>query len=1363
MRNNKTILWINVLFLLLLNLPISSTVRVQADSLPVVVVSPGHGWKGSLSGASADGIREEEVNFSVATLTYQYLLRCPVQPVLTRETKYDNTRTLVDETAFVNGKNAKVGVSIHADSGSGSSTMAYYTKGGFNDTESTRLANLLTSKIHDRLGIAKGTNLPDSSSRYGRLYIKDWKTPSAIIEMGFIQANRDLLLQHQADYAYAISEAILSFLGIDGGCLSGSIQNTPTTSTKTSNNETTIDDIFSTGQCTNFAAHARSDLFPTMRDTFPGGWSAGNWDNNFAALYSDGSSEYLVDDVPEVGAVIVWDPGVGGANTTAGHVGIVESIIDSGHVSVRDANWGIDGKEKVHDVTLQSGIHFIHTLLYSRQDYERRTGGPFSVVEKEWTGSFRVVNPVRNIYLKSSSEFVLRIDDKVILSAQRPSRSEIYTATIRLMPVSEHKVKLQYWQGTRADGSSDPQPEFTQTWWPNTMANAAEPDGPLQPNYLTSYTPSNPTAGQEVRIDAGASVPGLPGLVSGIEVKVDGNSVGTIPGEAGSFVWNTQNAPVGNHVITLQAKAGDSGDLARKDLTIALSASSSNEGGGGSEQSPSSVCSADTLNAFLSSKGSPMAGEGQSLVEFGQMYDVDPRFIIAISNAESTYGRNGSCATQNHNAWGYGGGWPSCWDFNSWREAIQQVTATVGNSYFKKYNQKTISSFVNPPNGTNPNSPNHCYCCSGCSNWVSNVKSAYSEQGGDPEASLLTFAACGGSTPPVPEDNHAPSRPVLVSPYDWQVLNQPSAQLCAREQGDPDPNDRVKEYFFQILESAQNWDSGWTGAACVNTPDLGDYNYQWRVKVRDTHNTESEWSDRWHFTNQSAPPQQTGKPVLLSPGNGSQMDSSTDVNLRWNELNGASKYRVELWGGQYSNMVPCDWQSSTSCHIGTMWSGTISWHVKALLPSGQETDWSDTWTFTIQTEPLQQVNPPSLSQPVNGQALDPSTEVTLSWNPAPGADTYRVELWGGPYSNMIPCDWQSGTSCKIGTMWPGTMSWHVKARTNDGRESSWSDTWSFTVQENRPPIADRPTLSSPGNGSSMPQSTEVTLTWNAAPNAAQYRVELWGGPYSNMVPCDWQDGTSCKIGTMWPGTMSWHVKARNASGQESDWSDTWSFTIQENRPAAPDRPSLSSPGNGESMAQSSEVILRWNSTNNAVQYKVEVWGGPYSSMTPCDWQGDTSCKIGQMWPGTMSWHVKARSSDGQESDWSDTWTFTIQQPPPPPSNPGFFELVDDLTLRTDSGGWPPQSGNKLIAHIKIRNGGDQPIHIEHVGVRGRRNGNDSWDIGFWTIDLNGKQEWSLDPNNERPLVAGNYSFRISYSLDGVNWNETGPEINFTVR
>ncbi len=348
-----------------------------------------------------------------------------------------------------------------------------------------------------------------------------------------------------------------------------------------------------------------------------------------------------------------------------------------------------------------------------------------------------------------------------------------------------------------------------------------------------------------------------------------------------------------------------------------------------------------------------------------------------------------------------------------------------------------------------------------------------------------------------------------------------------------------------------------------------------------------------------------------------------------------------------------------------------------------------------------------------------------------------------------------------------------------------------------PEALQKPQLSSPAPYQTFSQQTPIILQWQAVPNATEYKVELWGPPYDLMTPCNWQTQTSCFIGQMAPGTFSWHVRARNSNAQ-SEWSETLQFSIITNTFTAtltnptstitpiptstqynpPQPPVLISPANNYSYPENTNVSMIWNSSPSAYQYYLEYWGGPYSTLTS-GWISATSFHIGSMWPGNYFWHVKARDINLLESSWSETRTFSVvaatisptKTPTPRLTNtptatqipqPGFVELVDELSLRTEAGNWPPQNGQKLIAHIKIRNGGDLPIHIEHIGVRGRRNNSEFWDIGFWTVDLNGDNEWELNPNNERPLQSGNYSFRISYSLNGSTWIEIGNEINFTV-
>lgn len=142
---------------------------------------------------------------------------------------------------------------------------------------------------------------------------------------------------------------------------------------------------------------------------------------------------------------------------------------------------------------------------------------------------------------------------------------------------------------------------------------------------------------------------------------------------------------------------------------------------------------------------SPLIGYGDVFMRAGEAYNVDPRLVVAIAAAESSFGTNGDCATRHHNAWGYGGGWPSCWNFGSWEEAINQVTMDIGR-YYLPQGQNTIPSFVIRPAGT---CTSHCWCASGCTHWVSIVRQIYAEQGGNPDTNDLTYRGnIGGSSTP---------------------------------------------------------------------------------------------------------------------------------------------------------------------------------------------------------------------------------------------------------------------------------------------------------------------------------------------------------------------------------------------------------------------------------------------------------------------------------------------------------------------------------------------------------------------------------------------------------------------------------------
>ena len=144
------------------------------------------------------------------------------------------------------------------------------------------------------------------------------------------------------------------------------------------------------------------------------------------------------------------------------------------------------------------------------------------------------------------------------------------------------------------------------------------------------------------------------------------------------------------------------------------------------------------------------------------------------------------------------------------------------------------------------------------------------------------------------------------------------------------------------------------------------------------------------------------------------------------------------------------------------------------------------------------------------------------------------------------------------------------------------------------------------------------------------------------------------------------------------------------------------------------------------------------------------------------WDISRQNLDGGGTGWIYKEQAGYDLCGNPPTDPGRVELVDNLSLRSDgSGQWPPMVGDKLVAHIKVRKSGGQTLNLENIGVRGWKNGSENWDIGWWSVELGPGQAWKFDPNNERALEAGTYSFRVSYK-DNSGWHEIGNEINFSV-
>ena len=159
------------------------------------------------------------------------------------------------------------------------------------------------------------------------------------------------------------------------------------------------------------------------------------------------------------------------------------------------------------------------------------------------------------------------------------------------------------------------------------------------------------------------------------------------------------------------------------------------------------MTSAQRINQYLRKYGSPLAGYGNAFVRAGRRYGIDPALLVAISGAESSFGK---ILSGSHNAWGWGPGI----SFPSWQAGIQAIAKGLRQGYLGQ-GLTTIEQIGQKwaPGGA-ANDPTNLNA-----NWAGNVKHFYSELTGGTAPTM----ASGGAVSPSDGLGGASAAPDLSS------------------------------------------------------------------------------------------------------------------------------------------------------------------------------------------------------------------------------------------------------------------------------------------------------------------------------------------------------------------------------------------------------------------------------------------------------------------------------------------------------------------------------------------------------------------------------------------------------------------------
>ena len=201
-----------------------------------IFIDPGHNYSKFDTGASGNGLREQDITFQVAEKLSKLLKGVGLDISMSRNKITDNvginlSTSLSQRAALANNAKADLFVSLHTDSSTSSSARGSHICIYKKETDGAKLADKINPHLLS-LGLEGRSDIV--VERPDLAVLKKTNMPAILIEMGFISNTRDanMLKNNQDGLANAIFMGICDFLKISYAKKENNVTST--------SNETTI-------------------------------------------------------------------------------------------------------------------------------------------------------------------------------------------------------------------------------------------------------------------------------------------------------------------------------------------------------------------------------------------------------------------------------------------------------------------------------------------------------------------------------------------------------------------------------------------------------------------------------------------------------------------------------------------------------------------------------------------------------------------------------------------------------------------------------------------------------------------------------------------------------------------------------------------------------------------------------------------------------------------------------------------------------------------------------------------------------------------------------------------------------------------
>jgi hypothetical protein len=318
----------------------------------------------------------------------------------------------------------------------------------------------------------------------------------------------------------------------------------------------------------------------------------------------------------------------------------------------------------------------------------------------------------------------------------------------------------------------------------------------------------------------------------------------------------------------------------------------------------------------------------------------------------------------------------------------------------------------------------------------------------------------------------------------------------------------------------------------------------------------------WNVSSKSITPNET--PLDFSCSISSSYTNENSVAQNWSAISGVGiKYQRQVTYPSsaigYFNAGNLAYTPFSSFGSGPgiegLWKTKVRSYVDAnnnnVLDSGEETsDWSNECNITYdKTAPAK----PTLVSPAHNALV--SGNPTQNWTSVSGVHHYLYQSAdNNGFSPLIYSTSLSGTSRTVSGNQTIGFWWRVRAVDAAGNEGPWSDAWFLNVDNTAPA---KPTLVSPVDDAQVKGAT-LTNDWGDVLGAVKYIYESYNNSTATSLRFSAEYSPSQKTATNVADTQFWwRVKAIDAVGNQSSWSDLWHLTVDNTAPVLAGKTSFS--------------------------------------------------------------------------------------------------------------------------------------------------------------------------------------------------------------